>query len=312
VTSTDTVTILRSRGRRLAKTIHSDGTIEQYDRAKTFDLIEMPLAGLDALERLLRRLEHRGDCCAVRGAVADLTRTKRARRLLYRDRDDEPTLRDVPRQWLALDFDGLPNPGWIDPADLLGCACVGIRTLPNQFHRARFIVQATASHGLKPGIRIRLWSWLSRPTSGSELKVWLRSTPVDRSVFGPAQVIYTAAPIFLPGTFDPLTMRLDIIPGNEEVVVPTADRIEPHRRESDVRESKGYRDDVSGLVRAVAAAPAGKRNALLYWAACRVSENSDVDQERAGAFLEEAAMRAGLTEPEAAATVRSALRHRGG
>jgi hypothetical protein len=36
------------------------------------------------------------------------------------------------------------------------------------FHGARCIAQATASHGIKPGCRVRLWYWLDRPTTGGE------------------------------------------------------------------------------------------------------------------------------------------------
>jgi hypothetical protein len=168
----ETITILRAHGRRLAKLIRADGSIEDYDSARTFDLFEVQVADLVSLQRLLERLERRQDCCVVRGAIADSARVKGVRRLLYTDPEtgDEPTLHEVPRRWVALDFDHLLRPDWIAPADLLGCACVAIRTLPGEFQNAAFVVQATASHGLKPGIRLRLWCWLTRPVSGAELK----------------------------------------------------------------------------------------------------------------------------------------------
>jgi hypothetical protein len=311
MTGPDAITVLRARGRRLAKIVAPDGTIQDYDKPYRFDLSEVPVTSLDELERLLRRLECRRDYAAVRGAIADPTRAKGVRRLLYRDGNDDPTLVDTPKKWAALDFDGLPRPDWIDLADLPGCACVAIRKLPNPFQKTRCLVQATASHGLKPGIRIRLWYWLDRPTCGSELKYWLRSAPLDPSIFSAAQITYTAAPLFLAGAFDPLPSRLDTVPGAAEAIVPSPERLRPPPRKLYSTRAAGHQDGISGLVRAVATAPAGKRNALLYWAACRVSENPDVDQERAGALLEDGAIRAGLTEPEAAATVRSGVRHGG-
>lgn len=178
------LTIVKAH-KRLTKFIYANGSIDDYDLAKTFDLISVSITGLSDLQRLLARLALRADCAIVRGAVADPTRVKSVRRLLYTDKDtgDKPTLIDVPQPWLALDFDTLPQPGWINHEDLLGCAVVAIRALPAAFHHTRFIIQATSGHGLKPGIRLRLWCWLSRPTSTVEATYWLRKAPVDLAVF---------------------------------------------------------------------------------------------------------------------------------
>jgi len=126
-------------------------------------------------------------------------------------------------------------------------------------------------------------------------------------VFGAAQVIYTAAPVFLPGSFDPLTTRIDIIPGDEQVIVPAPARLKPPklRREPVDRNDK---DDIDRLVHFVATAAAGNRNAALYWAARRVAEQNGVDAQTAK-LLEDAAVRAGLSAVEAAATIRSGGRH---
>jgi len=48
----DAITILRAHGRRLAKVIHDDGTIDNFDKAKTFDLTEVSIDDLDAALRL--------------------------------------------------------------------------------------------------------------------------------------------------------------------------------------------------------------------------------------------------------------------
>src|SRR5205823_11930904 len=142
-------------------------------------LMEQPIADLAALDRLLRFLDQRRDCAVMRGTPADPTRVKGVRRLLYTDRDtgEVPTLVEAPRLWVALDIDGMPRPDWIHPTDLLACGCVAIRKLPAEFAQATFVVQATASLGLKPGIRIRLWACLSRPLTGAELSYWLISVP---------------------------------------------------------------------------------------------------------------------------------------
>jgi hypothetical protein len=304
------VTLLRAHGRRLAKVVTAAGGIIDYDLARIFDLAEVSVASLGELADLLGGLERRRDYCVVRGAVADPRRLKGVRRLVYRDpaTGEEPTLREAARRWVALDFDGLPRPGWIAPADLLGWACVAVRGLPAAFRRARFIVQATSSHGLKPGVRLRLWCWLSRPASGAELKYWLRGAAVDRSVFAPAQLVYTAAPVFLTGAFDPLPYRLAMMPGDAEVAVPGISRLRPKSSPGRLVEALEGPADVGRLVRFVETAAAGERNRRLYWAACRLAEQHIAGH---GALLEGAAVRAGLSAIEAAATVRSALRQGG-
>jgi hypothetical protein len=181
---------------------------------------------------------------------------------------------------------------------------------------ASSVVQATAGHGLKPGLRLRLWYWLDRPVCGSALKRWLQHAPIDHSVFGTAQVIYTAAPLFLPGAFDPLPTRIAAIPGALSVMVPPPLILQPSRRPKKVFNNTcgADRSDraIEGLVRSVAQASDGNRNSMLYWASRCMAEKialHAIDQETARARLEEAAQAAGLPPCEAATTVRSGLRH---
>jgi hypothetical protein len=307
----DAVTVLRARGRRLGKCIRADGTIEDYNNARTFDLIEAAVAGLDDIQELLCRLARYRNCGIVRGAISDPSRTRSVRRLLYPDGADQPTLREAPRRWLALDIDTLPRPEWIAIDDLVSCARLAIETLPTEFRRARFVVQATGGHGLKPGVRIRLWCWLCRPVVGAELKHWLRRTPVDPSVFGPANIIYTAPPVIEPGAFDPLTTRLEAVPGHDgEVLVPAPERLKPPPPLPPKRRNWRDRDHLGGLVYFVETAGGrpNNRNNALYWAARRCAERGLDDTDTADR-LEEAAIRAGLSQSEAAATVKSGFRH---
>jgi len=311
MTPPDSITIVRAHGRRLAKTIHADGAIDKYGKAKIFDLIVHPIADCAALEVVLRDLAELHDCAVVRGTPADPAFVKGVRRLLHRDCDagDPPTLVEAPHRWIAIDIDQLSRPDWIKPEDLLGCACVAIRrTLPSEFHQARFVVQATASHGLKPGIRLRLWAWLARPVFGAELKYWFRLSLVDHSIFGANQVIYTATPVFLPGAFDPLPKRIDAIPGQDVVSVPPPDQLKPPAPQSRRPRLGGGNGNISGLIRVVANARPGNRNAILYWAGCRAAEQEGLNQNAAARDLIAAAVAAGLPTREASATVESALR----
>jgi hypothetical protein len=218
--SADIITVVRARGRRLAKIIKPNGEVQGYDLARTVDLHECELDGLDNLETLLTTLAQYHDCAVVRGAIIDPARSAGVRRLAHRDKEtgDEPTLREQPRRWASLDFDGVPAPAGLDRRDLLACARAVLPMLPEPWRTAELIVQATSSHLLKEGIRIRLWGWCDRPLSGDELRRWFFGIPVDPSGFRAAQVCYVAAPIFLPGLVDPLSERLVRLSGATPVI----------------------------------------------------------------------------------------------
>lgn len=66
---------------------------------------------------------------------------------------------------------------------------------------------------------------------------------------------------------------------------------------------------VAGLIRAVALAAEGTRNAILFWAACRMAEmvGPIMSAASAAAIMEEAASRCGLPADEARRTIRSAF-----
>jgi hypothetical protein len=227
---TDTITIIRARrGRRLAKLICADGVIEDYDSSFTYDLFPHPVADLDALHRLLHHLLHRPDCAAVRGVPIDPNRCINVRRLAFpcKKTGEAPTLRPEPHAWIALDLDGVDRPEGVRPADLIGCATAAVQRLPAAFHGVRCIVQASASHGIKPGCRLRLWYWLDRFSSDAELRRWLRGTPADPSVFRTVQPIYTAAPVFAPGVDDHLPQRITMMRGQALVPVPPAEALAP-------------------------------------------------------------------------------------
>ena len=216
------LTLATARGRCLCKTRHADGRVIDYDAARTMDLATTSAPDLATLAALLGELGTQRDACILRGGILDAGRTRGVRRLLHPDSDtgDAPTLRETPRAWLALDLDSLPLPDHADPRDLAACGAIARASLPGAFHEAACIVAATASHTFKPGARLRLWFMLSRALGGAECKRWLARAPVDRSVFGAVQPIYTAAPLFI-GMVDPLPHRLVVLPGAQQVTAPS-------------------------------------------------------------------------------------------
>ena len=166
----DTITLVQSRYLILSKTIHADGRVIPYGNAKMFDLHEVPVNGLDALRELLADLLPRQWFAATFGGIADPTRTQAVRRLAHADPEtgDQPTLRAVAHRWCALGLDGVARPESVAAHDLPACAALAVRTLPAAFHGARSIAQASASHGIKPGCRLRLWFWFDRTVTGKE------------------------------------------------------------------------------------------------------------------------------------------------
>lgn len=315
------LTVLLARGgRTLCKAISADGAARPCGQARRFDLHSEPLRNFEALAALLDHLQPRRDAAVVRGAVADPTRTVGVRRLLHPDPEtgDAPTLREAPRRWAALDVDGQPLPRGCDPRDLGACAAAVLQALPPTFRGAELVVQATAGHGVKPGARLRLWFWLSRPTGGAELKEWLRGVPVDRAVFGAAQPIFTAAPLFAGGGADHLPRRLlrmnagyGAVPVPPPLALLPAPRLLPPPRRRGEGTVDGAQDRLCALARFAGEAPRQQRNRSLYWAASRAAEMvasglaAPADAMR---ILVEAGRGAGLEEREAAATVASGLR----
>lgn len=319
---TEHLTILRARHRRLAKTIEADGTIRGYDLARTLDAAEIAVRDLDHLADLLRQLAPRSDCCVVRGALIDPSHAKGIRRLLYADPEtgEAPTFREQARRWLALDMDGVPLPVGIDPANLHACADAVVPLLPPAFHGAAVIVQATASHGLKPGARLRLWFWLDKPLIGAEVKRWLRGAPVDAIIFVPVQAIYTASPVF-EGRPDHLPHRLAVIGGIPVVPTPdAADLTEPARKVGQLVPLHPSNDRYATAVLrnayvSIATAPEGARHPTAKteaWSLARLVRRGVITEGEMQETICRGLMDAGKDAAEAAAISAWALAHRGG
>jgi hypothetical protein len=318
----DFITVIRARGRRLCKLVHADGTTEGYDSARQVDLHQVDLPDLEGLAALLEQLAPRRDVCLVRGEIVDPARTVGVRRLCHPDAEtgDQPTLREAAHRWLALDLDSLPMDRAIDPREIEDCARAVVRRLPEAFHDAACIVQATTSHGIKPGARLRLWYWCSRPVTNAECKIWLAQASVDRTLFTPAQPHYTATPVFA-GWDDPLPRRLGRLAGAPVVVPPPQEVLTPLQRPATDPGCLGAGAEWPGggsavvrftaLVCAVRRAVEGQRHPVLFWAACRAGEMvaaGELRAESAAAVLAQAAIEAGGRDArQAARTARDGI-----
>jgi len=320
MTAADALTVLHAPGRRLAKRIRQNGAVDGYEGAKHFYLTECPLSGLDELAEVLTWLLPRPVYAVVRGAVADPARVAGVRRLVHPcpHTGEQPTLQEAPRRWLALDLDGLPLPAGGDVRDLTGCGAYARLSLPAAFHGPRCIVAASGSHGVKPGMRLRMWFWLQRPLSGPECRRWLRGTPVDPALFSPAQLTYTAAPVFDGGAADPLLCRLVMLPGTREDVVPPSSAVLAIPRSRPMLETHQTGAGpyalaaLVGAVSRVSHAPERTRHPTLLTEARRLARLVDADLLAAADIrraLERAAQQCGLPDKEARTLIDWALLH---
>lgn len=315
-----TLTVLHAPGRRLAKQIRQNGVLDGYEGAKYFHLTERPLSGLDELAEVLAWLLPRPSYAVVRGAIAEPARVAAVRRLIHPCpyTGEQPTLREAPRRWLALDLDSLPLPAGGNVRDLAGCGAHARFCLPTAFHGSRCIVAASGSHGVKPGMRLRLWFWLQHPLSGSECRRWLRGSPVDPALFSPAQLTYTAGPMIEGGAADPLPCRLALLSGTrEDVAVPSPAALAPPRPRplpaAHVSSAGPYAlAALAGAASRVSMAPERTRHPTLLAEAQRLARLTDANLLSAAdvrQVLKRAAQQCGLPDGEAGAVIDWALLH---
>ena len=228
------LTVVTPRNSRLTKTIvREEGSwkvLSDYGGITRVNAREIPVHGLTSLTAVLTAASRDPRVCVIRGGIRlgfeDIAlRPGGVRRLAY-DRPDEiagvAIFEERARRWIALDLDSFPLPAHIDPIeDIEHVLDAAIERLPAEFRVASCFCQLTSGHGIKPGGRVRLFFWLSRPVTNAEAKRWIPKSIADPSVHAIVQPIYIAAPIFPPGERDFLAKRGGARLGVEdEVQVP--------------------------------------------------------------------------------------------
>jgi putative DNA primase/helicase len=231
MTPPDFVTILTSKGARLTKRIfrHPNGRLWQhpYENAKHFAFQARSVGSLEDLRHVIDGIGPQS--CLILGRLKEgIDPTHAVRRLYDHKLDDgsvEPaTIEDVAHVWLPMDIDSLDacdEKGKFDaiaePVRAVHCI---IARLPSEFQRADCVWQFTSSAGFKPGIRMRLYFWLSRPLTGAEMKAWLDSHDIiDKSIYTPVQPIYAAPPV-IEDVPDPVPQRSGILYQSGSVIPP--------------------------------------------------------------------------------------------
>lgn len=212
-----------SADRLLCKEITPGGSTQIGNLPYVVHFETQGFADVTELYEILDELRVRTDVCVVRAEPIP-GHPVPCRRLLHGDdvTGHPATLREVPRDWLMLDFDSVDTPDGLDftrhPAP---CAEHLRSLLPPEFRGAKAVWRASSNAGLKPGIRAHLWLRVDRPLLGEQLREWLKDAPIDRTPFRAVQPHFTADPIF-NGVSDPMAARIGLLDGAEVVQVPDA------------------------------------------------------------------------------------------
>lgn len=239
----DFVTVLRSRGPKLAKTIKASGKVEGYQRALWVQVEERPVNSILDLSANLREVEPDPNRCVIRGKLRSNWREIMAQHWeewcadYFRDHNrqlvnpgDGWVLRrqelfeDVPHHWALFDSDAFRPKA--DPVnDPLAAVQEYVALLPTEFDGTSLHLQLSNSAGLPDAaglFKAHVWFWFDQTYTGAQLKAWAlnkwhdkdeRRLRVDTAVFEPIQVHYTSAPVLEPGVTLPVMQRTFYLDG---------------------------------------------------------------------------------------------------
>ena len=230
-----TITTLRSVNNEPAtKLIRPDANgklrTTDYGKSKYFHVGIESIGDIFELSGLLKGLEDNASTMIVRGGLkpdVDLSRPVR-RRMRGNEQDvNESPFEDIEQPWMMLDFDTVeatPTTDLVnDPESAIRHV---IKMLPMEFQDVTCHWQLSSSAGIKSGIRIHLWYWLTKPMTSYDLKQqWAvkfnqqeGSKLIDPALFQAVQPHYTAKPVFVGGAVDPLTRRSGLLEGSRPAV----------------------------------------------------------------------------------------------
>lgn len=136
-------------------------------------------------------------------------------------------IRNVDREWVALDVDNAPPiPDDINIFDPVAVSRFVIEScLPPEFQVADYTVEFTGQHGMKGrNARLRLFFLLDRPVTNNELKAFVGDCKrrvgeavFDATLFDASHIHYICPPIF-KGMADPVPERRALVKGAHRVV----------------------------------------------------------------------------------------------
>lgn len=239
----DFVTVLHSLGTLALTKTWTSQEIRGTDRTRNFRHRRVPVDNIFDLSKLLTEIEANPQEGVIRGAYNGVDPIAERRLVNFTDE---------PHHWVCLDVDKWPLPQGLALDDPAACVAAFISCeLPDDFQEVTHHWQLSSSAG-KPGsegvLNAHIWFWLSAPTKSHEMKRWARilKLKVDKTLFNPVQLHYTAAPVFEDGTVDPVKTRsgltrglladdVDLVmPGHEDepevVLVGRQDMVDPRSK----------------------------------------------------------------------------------
>ena len=166
----------------------------------------VPIKDLDHLHRTLAAASKLKDAIVIRGQMVREPNEDEDKRGVYRRLVNgglpEAIWVPCPRESAGFDLDG----SQVDDVSDGGWAWISAN-LPTPFQGVSFVWNLTASYGMKPGFRARLWFLFDHPVEDASLRRFASTAPawmkLDASLFSANQPHYIAAPEFV-GLADPV------------------------------------------------------------------------------------------------------------
>jgi hypothetical protein len=213
--------VVNGAGPKLTKTFKQDANgawkeAGSYGKAFLFDAEVFGVASTDDLLKLIRRASRVPQIALIRGRIkGGGRRVSGVRRLLHDRPEAAAHFEDAPSYLIPLDIDSVGLPDGLTLQDVDGVVAHVLSLLPPWMSDTTVIWQKTSGWGVKAGIRLRLYALSDVGLSSQDLKLLFAGYPVDAAVFGAAQLIYSAAPIF-DGGEDPIGDRIGIKRGSND------------------------------------------------------------------------------------------------
>ena len=213
-----------------------------YGMGKYFDCNAVQVEGLQDLSKALTGLEEQSTKFVIRGSLKNGVSPIN---VVRRSKGPMATFEACERKWLLIDIDELELPSKWSEFNKHVDEIVDHATnkLPLEFHGVDTHWQFSSSMGMKNGIRLHLWYWLSRSVSDQEAEAWVTEadTKIDRALYRAVQPHYTSAPVFGAGVSNPVTTRsgLKLFGKNRDTVSVPDDLSQRTKQSARSRRSSG-------------------------------------------------------------------------
>jgi hypothetical protein len=173
---------------------------------------EVAIKDIYDMHDLLIKKSFNKNSCLVRGNITEhayeeklkgykITRTLREK--VEGNKVIKPTIEDYPKKWIMLDIDNYLVPEGLNMGSKFQrekAVEMFIQTLHESFHNSSYVCQF--SNGMTPSskkLKSHIWFMLKESWDCETLKPWFTENypQIDKCIFRPAQILYTANPSFV-------------------------------------------------------------------------------------------------------------------